>query len=63
MAAEKPKSRFSITRSISPKALDPAEFEAMENLLARLIARAILHDHLKQSGTSKTNEKGVSEDA
>ncbi len=40
--------RFTITKSISPTPMTQAEWEASEELLARLVARAIMADYRRQ---------------
>jgi hypothetical protein len=42
---DKSKERFTITKRISPIPMTQAEWEACEELLAELIARAIVADH------------------
>jgi hypothetical protein len=49
MNAKKRKSKFAITVKYFPTPMTRAEWEASEDLLARMVARAIWVDYRKQS--------------
>ena len=49
-------------KRISSKPIARDKFEASEGLLVRMIARAILRDHLEQCGVCETDEKGKIKD-
>jgi hypothetical protein len=55
-------SKITFVKQVSQTLMDQAQWEAVEDLLAKMIARAILRDHLEHCGACETDEKGKTKD-